>query len=278
MTQAYFNAEGCRAVDTHIDELLDGHKQEVSPEARYHIDQCERCSALYGWVTDQGGAIDHPARVSAELQRKIQTELSADLKPVTPQVSTPRIAWRFVLAFAVVVAVMTLLLSPDGARAMTARQSMGAGVLLLSGIALLSVSLAWQLIPGSLHAFPTSLPIGFVAAVFGLGSLILFPWNPGAASASQGGACLAQGLLLAALSALVFLLLSHRGAGLNPTQLGATVGAIAGLTGVGALHFHCPILEASHIALWHGSVLLVSLAAGAAFGYAAVNVPRRRTH
>ena len=105
--------------------------------------------------------------------------------------------------------------------------------------------------------------------------MLLFPWDVGASSVSQGRACLGAGLTLAVPAALASFLLGRRGAVLNRVMAGATIGAMSGLFGVSVLQFHCPILEASHIVIWHGGVLLIAIAAGAAIGYAMTYFQRR---
>jgi hypothetical protein len=106
-------------------------------------------------------------------------------------------------------------------------------------------------------------------------SFMLFPWNAAASSVAQGRACLGAGLMMAVPAAFAFLLLARRGALLNRVMAGATVGAISGLFGVTVLQVHCPILEASHIVIWHGGVLLIAIAGGVAIGFATTYFQRR---
>jgi hypothetical protein len=254
---------GCHRVDRELDALLGVSKRELSSEARRHIHQCQRCAALYEWAI--GELTSSP--VSGDVQSQIQATLVANLKTVTPAGSM----WTRALRFALVVIVLGVaalgFLGPNGARVMISWQWIGAGIALLIGTVLLSVSLAWQVIPGSLHRFPAHLAIGTAASAFAGASLLLFPWDAAASSVAQGRACLGTGLMLAAPAALAFLLLARRGAVLNRVMVGTTVGAMSGLFGVSVLQFHCPILEASHIVIWHGGVLLISIAAGVAIGY-----------
>jgi len=267
--------KGCHAFDREIDELFGDRKINLSLKARRHMDECKRCSALYEWSVG-GGTGDLPsARVSGQIEAQIQARLIANLKPVAPRISLTAITFRFALAFVVLAATAVGFMGPAGARAMTNWQWMEASLPLLIGVSLLSVSLAWQIVPGSLHRLRANIVIGIAAASLVAGSLLLFPWDTAVSSVRQGLECLGAGLLLAAPAAVALLLLAHRGAAMDRIVFGATIGATSGLLGVSALQFHCPILEASHIVTWHVGALVISLVAGTAIGYATTYFQQR---
>jgi len=60
--------------------------------------------------------------------------------------------------------------------------------------------------------------------------------------------------------------LVRRGAFLNLTALGGTLGAIAGLLSVTVLQFTCNMQEIAHLLVWHGGVLVISTVVGALIG------------
>ena len=60
--------------------------------------------------------------------------------------------------------------------------------------------------------------------------------------------------------------------GWSPVPAGASIGAVAGLTGLTALEIHCPILTIPHVAVWHAGIFVVSVAAGALIGWIARSI------
>ena len=65
-----------------------------------------------------------------------------------------------------------------------------------------------------------------------------------------------------------FWLLLRLGAILSPRVAGAAAGLLAGLVGTSALEIHCPILDASHILMWHLGIALIGAMTGFAAGFA----------
>jgi len=83
---------------------------------------------------------------------------------------------------------------------------------------------------------------------------------------ATGLVCLRIGLECAVPAALLLWLLLRRGAILNPIFTGATVGALAGLSGLTVLEIFCPNLNEYHILVWHVGAALASAVGGAAIG------------
>jgi hypothetical protein len=92
---------------------------------------------------------------------------------------------------------------------------------------------------------------------------------------TEGFPCLNAGLLFALPAALAIWLLLRRGFVLDWRAAGIAAGTLAGLSGIGVLEVHCPILKAPHVMFWHLSVVLVSGIAGFFMGWAAQKL---RTH
>jgi hypothetical protein len=91
---------------------------------------------------------------------------------------------------------------------------------------------------------------------------------------TEGVPCLNAGLLFALPAALVIWLLLRRGFVLDWRAAGIAAGTLAGLSGIGVLEVHCPILKAPHVMFWHLAVVLVSGVAGFFLGWAAQKLRR----
>ena len=164
----------------------------------------------------------------------------------------------------------------DGLRQMDLLQRIGiSGVLVLGGV-LLSLSLAWQMTPGSLQPIPTKVAIPVLAAGFLMGTALLFPWHAPEAFLARGWHCFKAGIAMAVPSAILFGLLAHRGVPLAIGRLGGTLGAIAGLFGATVLQFTCSRQEAGHLLVWHGGVLVASILMGLLIAQVVSRVSGRR--
>jgi hypothetical protein len=135
-------------------------------------------------------------------------------------------------------------------------QLIGITVVLALGVALLSMSLSWQMTPGSLQRIPPRIAAPILTAGFLIGIAVLFPWRAPEAFLTRGWPCLKAGFMMALPAAALFWLLVRRGAVLNAGTLGGTLGAIVGLLSATVLQFTCSLQEAGHLLVWHGGVLL----------------------
>jgi hypothetical protein len=115
------------------------------------------------------------------------------------------------------------------------------------------------------------LGVGFLT-----GAALLFPWRGGEAFASQGWPCLLAGSAVAIPGGVLFRLLTRRGVPLSAGAFGGTLGAIAGLLGVTVLQFRCIYQNATHLLVWHGGVLILSIAVGVLVAVAIERRARRR--
>jgi len=101
-----------------------------------------------------------------------------------------------------------------------------------------------------------------VLAGLGCSVAVLFPWKGASDLSSAGWRCSIRGLLIAIMSGGIAAWTIRRGLALQADLLGATVGLLAGLTGVTVLQFNCPVLEAPHILVWHVGIVIVAATAG----------------
>ena len=163
------------------------------------------------------------------LAEAVQSKLKQSLTPVTPQSSPRVLAAQFLLVFLLFSAPMVGMMGTAGLHEMNLLQLVGIVVVLISGAALLSFSLAWQMSPGSLHRVPPRIALITLATGFLVATAILFPWQEPQAFLLRGWECLKAGLLMAAPSTLLFWVLVRRGHTLASGMLGASLGAIGGL-------------------------------------------------
>lgn len=253
----------CNIVDAELDRQFESPSSTLSQQARRHIGECARCGTLYKWMLQ-----DVPsAGLSPDRYGRIQEELRRSLKPVPPRLPIRVLAARFAAVFLLFGAPAIGMMGLAGLHEMGLAQMLGMIVVLAFGVALLSLSLAWQMIPGSLQRIAPAAAISILAAGFLFGIILLFPWQTPEAFVTRGWQCFRACILMAVPAAVMFGLLVRRGVVLEPGRLGGTLGAIAGLLGAAVLQFTCSEQKASHLLVWHGGALLVSIVLGVAIGH-----------
>jgi hypothetical protein len=245
---------GCKLIDAE----LDGGPESLSEEAAAHLRDCERCRRMYQWFA----AKTSRPEASPAILRNIQNDLKRSLRPVKPQPASPALATRLMILFLLLASPVILMMGTAGLHEMTWMQRVVMLSVLTFGAGVLSLSLAWQMTPGSLQRIAPRAAILCLVAGFLLGAAILFPWHAPEVFLTQGWPCLRAGLLVAIPGGALFWLLARRGAAYGAGTLGATLGAIAGLLGTFVLQFHCNIQDAGHMVIWHGGILAVSVGLG----------------
>ena len=262
----------CRLVDRELDRQLGTRSSAISTQARRHLGECERCRNLYQWMTEEFV----PAPGSAELYSKIQSRLRSSLKPVKPQASTRAVAARSWLLFLLFAFPAIAMMGLAGLRQMDLFQMAGITVVLVLGGVVVSLSLAWQMTPGSLHRIPGKVAVRVLIAGFLLATSLLFPWHAPEAFFARGWHCFRVGMAMAVPAAFLFWRLVRRGAALAITSLGGTLGAIAGLLSATVLQFTCSRQDAGHLLAWHGGVLVASSLMGILVAQAIRRVSERQ--
>jgi hypothetical protein len=204
--------------------------------------------------------------VEPRVRAGIASRLKTSLAPVRPLASTPLLAGEFAAAFIVLGGALIAMMGTRGIFAL----SMGRAAVLLAGltagVALVSVSLALAMAPGTLRRISDAGVAGILAAGFLAVAALLFPWQPSGAFFSEGWPCMVSGLAMAVFTALLFTWLLRRGAPFYSGALGGTVGAAAGWLGIAVLEFRCTYQSAPHQLVWHGGALLLAIAGGAILG------------
>ena len=254
----------CAFVDHELDTRFGNTAASISERLRHHLGDCARCRRLYQWVLQPSNEPD----ASPDLYRNISRTLQTSATPVRALPSSRILVLQLAGVFLLLAALALAMAGVEGLRRMNLIQLSGIGAVLLSGAALVSLSLVWQMIPGSLNRYSARTVLPLVAAAFLIGIAVLFPWRAPEAFWSRGSHCLGLGLLMSAASALPFGLLVRRGAPEANAVMGATLGAFAGLLSVAVLQFSCAHQDLGHLFFWHGSVLAGSIVAGAAIAAA----------
>jgi len=248
----------CASINRELDQRFGTPRGELSEEARRHLAQCERCRALHAWILESPPRAD----VSPELRRRISGTLTASLRRVNPRPPISVLAARFLMVFCLFAGVAAAFIGMSGLRYMSTAQLVGMSTIFMAGAALLSLSLAWQMTPGSLQRYAPKTLVPLLAGVFWLSVTLLFSSSVPEAFVTRGLFCLGTGLLMAAPASVLFWLLMRRGSALAMGPLGASLGAIAGLAGVTVLQLTCSHQDLGHLFTWHGAVLVASISLG----------------
>jgi predicted anti-sigma-YlaC factor YlaD len=249
-------------LDAELDKQFGGQSQPLSPQARQHLDECERCRKLYKYLAETPPT----AAVSPEVQRRIVERAQKSLEPVSQLRSISVLAGQLLIVFVLLAAAASSMMKVAGIEAMNMGELIGISAILALGVVLLSRSLAWQMTPGSMQRIPARTALSILGAGLLIGIVFLFPWKTPEAFMTRGLRCLRIGLTLAVPTVVLFWILVRRGAPLNRTTLGATLGALAGLFSVTVLQFTCNLQDIGHLLVWHGGVLVISTVIGALLG------------
>ncbi|MEZ5403741.1 MAG: NrsF family protein [Bryobacteraceae bacterium] len=198
----------------------------------------------------------------------ISGRVCRDLRTVKPVPSPTGIAARLFLVVVLTAMATGSLVGLGGLGHMSWTQRLLISAALAAGAAVLTLSLGWQAIPGSLQRYS---PLS--AALLALGSFLasvaaLFPLRQTEAAWETGFRCTRGGLGLALPAAFLIWLVIRRGAAQSHALTGTTIGATAGLVSVAALQFHCDQQEMAHLSIWHGVVVILSGFSGFVVGSA----------
>jgi hypothetical protein len=214
--------------------------------------------------------------LSPELHRQISGALAASLQPVKPIPATSVLAGQFASIFLVFAAALIALMGVTGFRTLDAGQAVGIVVILAVGVSLFSLLLAWQIRPGSLQEIPAKLAWACFGVGFLTGAALLFPWRGAEAFVSRGWPCLVAGSAVAIPGGVLFWVLTRRGVPLSAGAFGGTLGGLAGLLGMTVLQFRCLYQNATHLLVWHGGVLVLSITTGVLIALAIEHNGRRQ--
>ncbi|MEO5923826.1 MAG: NrsF family protein [Bryobacteraceae bacterium] len=199
---------------------------------------------------------------------RIQAALSFHLQPVRPLAAIPLFQVGCVMILVPLIGMGAIREGTAGWSALTTAQRLVVFLSLAVCGSVLSVFSVRLMVPASKYSMPPNgLPLATVAALL-LIMAMLFQVAPEETFVSTGMACLQNAIAYAAAAGLLFCGLLHRSASALPKTMGATVGLLAGLTGLAVREISCPNLNLLHIVAWHWSALLITSLIGVALGAA----------
>ena len=196
-----------------------------------------------------------------ELTQAIAERIGRNLSAVRPLRPFGYYAAGFALIFLAPIVAALGMLSTNG----IARMSPAAIVLAFGALAicaaLLAVSLAADMSPGSRRPAPSVVLTGGIllslAAIF----CVLLPYRTETSFWVQSGLCLQLGVVFAVPTAALAWGLLRRGAVLSLAMSGAAAGLLGGLAGLAVLEIHCPDQNVAHVLVAHWGAALVCTAA-----------------
>jgi hypothetical protein len=180
----------------------------------------------------------------------------------------PSDSTMFVISLLVFLAFSMLLVMPvgyEGFLRLNALQRIFEYGTILVLAALLSFAIVQEMVPGAKRRIDPFTLLILLLLLLPLTTVSLFPNFSLASFVRRGAPCLRFGLVCAAISAAFGFWLIKEGYSGSPIRAAAIFGAFAGLVGVAALALHCPVLNASHILVWHCGAILIGAVAGALF-------------
>lgn len=197
---------------------------------------------------------------------EIRSLLTARLGPVHPLPPNPVLMGLALTSFALVSLLATMYAGHKALHVLSPFQMVVYfGSFLLLAI-LFSMAVVEQIIPGAKRRVrPGWLMPGsalFLAALapvlfenFGLDRFV-----------ELGVPCLKLGTICATVGGVMGFFLIRKGFLTSPLEAGVLTGCFAGLSGVAALAFVCPFLNAPHILVWHFGTIAIGTTAGALIG------------
>jgi hypothetical protein len=243
----------CRDIDDRIMPYILG--KPIPPEVAVHIAKCERCSRLAAALR-RAPQVDELPR---QQLKQIEDRILGNLRPVKPLPATGVLSLVLLSIFAIVVVIGNAILGTAGWHAVNVLQKFAVFSALTASAGLLAFSAVRQIIPGSRLGLPPRLLVSAVVALMAGIFTTLFVPHRESTFISTGLLCLEIGLACAIPTAALLWLVLRRGAMLSPISIGATAGALAGLSGLIVLEVFCPNLNKYHILLWHMGAVLATI-------------------
>jgi hypothetical protein len=199
---------------------------------------------------------------------RVKAALPRSLDPVRPLAPAPLFVSLLIVLFVAVAAAGAAVLGMYGFPVLswTERVVISGALLITAGIAAVASAREMRPAGGRRMAGPALVLAALILLTAFAG---LFHDYDTSRFIAEGVPCLTAGLLFALPAALAIWLLLRRGFVLDWRAAGIAAGTLAGLSGIGVLEIHCPILKAPHVMFWHLAVVLLSGIAGFFAGWAA---------
>jgi len=201
-----------------------------------------------------------PGTPSPDRIESIQRLVVSSMYPVRPLPSNRVLVSSVLGLFVLLAFICTLPFGWLGLHALSSGQKLLYFGLILLLAYVLGRAVVEDMIPGSLRRVNRPVLIGGAFPLAGAAVALLFPSFATVRFVHFGIPCLRLGLVCAAIGGLFLFLLLRRGFLTAPFQTCCLAGVLAGLVGFGGLAIHCPLLQASHILVWHlGAVFLAGM-------------------
>jgi hypothetical protein len=207
------------------------------------------------------------AEPSPEIERRVRDMLTSSLTPVKPLPSRAILTLEFLGVFAACAAGLIGIMDQVGFHLMTGPQMVSIAAILIGGGILLSLTLAWRMVPGSGRGLPVPLAVALSGCGVIGGFALLFPWRGSSVFFAEGWPCAAMEMMIAVPGAVIFGLLARRGALFTDAALGAALSGFAVIFALTVLQFQCMFQQAPHLLVWHGLTAAALVGSGAVIGW-----------
>ncbi|HLK66707.1 MAG TPA: NrsF family protein [Bryobacteraceae bacterium] len=207
-------------------------------------------------------AASAPHEVDREAIKRASDLILPALKPVRPLPSTGVVALTLQVIFVVVAILGATALGNNGIRVLNKLQALLIFAALGVSARLASVAAASEMVPAHPKRIAPPVLLAGATGLFVLVFGVLFYDYRLDRFVREGLSCVGAGLVYAGMAGLLIWLVLRRGYILDPAAAGLAAGTLAGLTGLGMLELHCPILKSLHLMVWHTAVIPLSALGG----------------
>ena len=212
-------------------------------EAQAHLAQCSRCRDLHARIRPMPPSIDRGQFAPSGIPREILDEL----KPVRPMPPEPVLTLLYLIPVAIALAVGVTMWGIGGWEAQTAatRVALFGAICVSAGLA--GYALSREMIPGSRRSIPVKPAAAVATLVFVVvvGMSFHHQYDIDFVRAARG--CFLRGLEIAALTFVLGLAITKRGAWLDRAAGVRIVGILAACSALLVLTTYCPVLNAAHV-------------------------------
>lgn len=243
----------CRDMNIYLDRAGDSL---LPAEAQEHLRQCSRCRNLCARIRPMQQAIERGQLASSG----IPSEILDELKPVRPMPPEPVLTLLYLIPIAIALAVGVTMWGIGGWRAQTAatRVALFGAICVSAGLA--GYALSREMIPGSRRSILVKPAAAIATLVFVavVGMSFHHQYDIDLSRASRG--CFLRGLEIAALTLVLGLVMTRRGAWLDRAAGIRIVGILAACSALLVLTTYCPVLNAAHVFGSHLAAVAVTIA------------------
>lgn len=214
----------------------------------------------------EGTPLQQEDRPDEKRLEEIRGLITSRLNPVRPLPSNPVLIAIALASFALIPLLGTMYGGHRALHVLSPFQMVvyyGSFLLLAS---LFAMAVLEQIIPGSKRRLKPGVLMAGAALFLVALAPVLFENFVLGGFVKHGVPCLEFGTICAAVGGALGFFLIREGFLTSPLEAGVLMGCFAGLSGVTALGFVCPFLNAPHILVWHFGTMAIGTTAGAMIG------------